>query len=181
MRVERKEFIVKGLHYCIRPADEKDAKSLSELRLKIDGETENLDREPGEAYIDETGFRKLINNDEERPTNLFLVAEADGRIAGFSRCEGNSLKRSAHKVEFGVCVLKEFWGFGIGKNLLNESICWADANGIKKMALNVLETNENAIKLYKAAGFEEEGVLRKDKLLSDGNYYHTIIMGRLGG
>ncbi|WP_053367672.1 GNAT family N-acetyltransferase [Bacillus sp. FJAT-27245] len=181
MRVERKEFTVKGLHYCVRMAEEKDAKSLSEVRVKIDGETENLDREPGEAYMDEAGFKKLINDDSGRPANLFLVAETDGRIAGFSRCEGNALKRSAHKVEFGVCVLKEFWGFGIGKNLLNESIAWADTNGIRKMTLNVLETNENAIKLYEAAGFEVEGVLRNDKLLSDGNYYNTIIMGRLGG
>lgn len=28
------------------------------------------------------------------------------------------LKRFSHKVEFGVCVLKEYWGYGIGKNLL---------------------------------------------------------------
>lgn len=181
MRVDPKEFAVRGLHYCIRPAEEMDAKSLSEIRLKIDGETENLDREPGEAYINEAGFKKLIHEDTDRPSNVFLVAEAGGRIAGFSRCEGNVLKRSAHKVEFGVCVLKEFWGFGIGKNLLNESIRWADKNGIKKMTLCVLETNENAIKLYKAAGFEMEGLLRNDKLLSDGNYYNTIIMGRLGG
>lgn len=101
------------------------------------------------------------------------------RIAGFSRWEGKSLKRVAHKVEFGVCVLQEFWGFGIGKNLLKESIRWADANDIKKITLNVLETNENAIKLYKNNGFEVEGVLKKDKLLSDGRYYDTVVMGRL--
>ena len=49
---------------------------------------------------------------------------------------------------------------------------------IKKMTLNVLETNEKAILLYKKLGFELEGVLKNDKLLSDGNYYHTVVMGR---
>jgi hypothetical protein len=42
----------------------------------------------------------------------------NGGIVGFSRCEGNKLKRTAHKIEFEVCVLNEYWGYGIGKNLL---------------------------------------------------------------
>ena len=109
----------------------------------------------------------------------FLVAEANGEIVGFSRCEGNKLKRTSHKVEFGICVLKAYWGFGIGKNLLIESIQWADANRIKKINLAVLETNEKAIELYKRYGFEVEGVLKNDKLLSDGNFYSTILMGRV--
>ena len=91
------------------------------------------------------------------------------------------MKRTSHKVEFGVCVLKEFWGHGIGQNLLKESIHWADANGIKKITLNVLETNDKAIKLYQKYGFEVEGILKKDKILSDGNYYNTILMGRING
>ncbi len=49
---------------------------------------------------------------------------------------------------------------------------------MKKMALHVLETNEKAIRLYERLGFEVEGVLKQDKLLSDGNYYNTIVMGR---
>ncbi|WP_113969620.1 GNAT family N-acetyltransferase [Rossellomorea aquimaris] len=172
------EFHIRNLTYIIRSAREDDAKSLSEVRLQADGETENMDREKGEAYIDEAGFKHLIKEDTESPQNLFLVCEVKDRIAGFSRCEGKPLKRIAHKVEFGVCVLQEFWGYGIGKNLLRESIRWADANEIKKITLNVLETNEKAITLYKNNGFEVEGVLKKDKLLSDGRYYDTVVMGR---
>ena len=178
MRIVPKEFDINNLSYMIRSAEEKDAKSLSEIRVQIDGETENMDREKGEAYIDEAGFKQIIKEDTESDRNIFLVAEANDRIIGFSRCEGNKLKRSAHKVEFGVCVLKEFWGHGIGKNFLKESIQWADSNHIKKITLNVLETNEKAKNLYEKLGFEVEGILKKDKLLSDGNYYNTIIMGR---
>jgi ribosomal protein S18 acetylase RimI-like enzyme len=52
-------------------------------------------------------------------------------------------------------------------------------HGIKKICLNVLEINNNAIKLYKEYGFEVEGVLQRDKVLSDGKYYNTIAMGRI--
>ncbi|MCM3272237.1 GNAT family N-acetyltransferase [Paenibacillus elgii] len=178
MLANPQEFYIDGLNYTIRSAIENDAKQLSEVRLQIDGETENMDRERGEAYIDPAGFEQIIKTDTKQPRNLFLVAAVQDRIVGFSRCEGVYLKRFSHKVEFGVCVLQEFWGYGIGKNLLKESITWADANGIKKMTLNVLETNDKAVELYKKLGFEVEGLLKNDKILSDGNYYNTIVMGR---
>ncbi|MFE8697378.1 GNAT family N-acetyltransferase [Cytobacillus sp. FJAT-53684] len=178
MLIDKKEFEGNGIHYFVRLAKVIDAQELSELRVQIDGETENLDREKGEGFIDASGFEKLIKSDTENNTNLFLVAEVNDRIVGFSRCEGNQLKRFSHKIEFGVCVLKELWGHGIGKNLLKESISWADTNNIKKITLNVLETNDKAIKLYQKLGFEIEGILKKDKILSDGEYYNTIIMGR---
>lgn len=178
MIIGNQDFFVNGISYTIRSAALQDAIELSALRVKIDGETENLDREPGEAFIDPSGFEKIIQTDREKPRNLFLVAVVDDQLVGFSRCEGTYLKRFAHKAEFGVCVSKEHWGYGIGKNLLKESLAWADSNGIKKMTLNVLETNAKAIELYQKLGFEVEGVLKHDRIHSDGNFYHTIVMGR---
>ncbi len=179
MIVNSKEYEVRKLFYKVRSAKIEDAQALSELRLQIDGESENLDRVKGEAYIDREGFKDIIKSDSESLNNIFLVAEVNGTLVGFARCEGNELKRSSHKVEFGVGVMKDYWGYGIGKNFLKESVSWADANNIKKITLNVLETNEKAITLYDKYGFKIEGVLQKDKLLSDGNYYNTLLMGRL--
>jgi ribosomal protein S18 acetylase RimI-like enzyme len=179
LKINPNEYYIRDLRYIVRSAKEEDAGALSEIRMQIDGETENMDRERGEALIDKEGFEKIIKDDTESGNNLFLVAEANGRIVGFSRCEGSNLRRTLHRVEFGVGILKEFWGYGIGKNLLRESIRWADSNGVRKISLSVLETNEKAINLYKENGFEIEGILKDDKLLSDGNYYNTIVMGRI--
>lgn len=176
--MKQSEYPVRDLSYTIRSAEEKDAEALSNVRVQIDGETENLDREKGEAFIDEEGFKAIIQEDLERENRLFLVAESDNRIIGYSRCEGTNLKRTSHRVEFGVGVLKEFWGYGIGTNLLKESIQWADSHDIRKMTLSVLETNEKAIHLYREHGFEIEGTLREDKWLSDGVYYDTYLMAR---
>ncbi|RYL86839.1 GNAT family N-acetyltransferase [Sporolactobacillus sp. THM19-2] len=181
MKMNQRYFHVKGTSYIIRSAIPEDARDLSDIRVHIDGETENMDRERGEAFIDEQGFEELIKKDSENKRNLFLVAVVHDRIVGFSRCEGSQLKRFAHQVEFGVGIIKDYWGRGIGTNLLKESIAWADSNGIKKINLNVLETNDKAIRLYKRFGFETEGILKKDKRLSDGKYYSTIVMGRLNG
>ncbi|MGW6191911.1 GNAT family N-acetyltransferase [Bacillus cereus] len=178
MIIKGQEFHINGLTYTIRSAAETDAEQLSKIRVQIDGETENMDREVGEGFIDTKGFQEIIKTDSKKTRNLFLVTEVHNRIVGFSRCEGSDLKRLSHKVEFGVCIFKEYWGYGIGKNLLQKSIKWADENEVKKIALQVLETNEKAIQLYKKLGFEVEGILKNDKKLSDGKYYNTVVMGR---
>ncbi len=179
MLVEPRKYETNGLFYTIRPAVPADAQALSELRLLIDGETENMDREQGEAYLDEAAFAQLIREDAALSHNLFLVAEAEQNLVGFSRCQGSTLKRFSHRVEFGVCVRRACWGYGIGKALLQQSVNWADATGVKKMMLSALETNTNAIALYERFGFAVEGVLQQDRLLSDGMYYATILMGRI--
>lgn len=179
MIISDRDYQVKGMNYTIRSARRADAKGLSEVRLQVDGETEHMDRVPGEAFIDEAGFEEIIERDSNHPRNICLVAERAGRIIGYSRCAGSDLKRFKHKVEFGVGVIQEYWGYGIGRNLLQESILWADTNGITKIILSgVLETNEQAIRLYQSLGFEVEGLLKKDRILSDGKYYSTYMMAR---
>jgi RimJ/RimL family protein N-acetyltransferase len=178
MIIKGQEFHINGLTYTVRSAVQTDAEQLSEIRVQIDGETENMDREAGEGFIDKIGFQKIVKTDSEEMKNLFLVVEVHNRIVGFSRCEGSNLKRLSHKVEFGVCILREFWGYGMGKSLLQQSIQWADENEVKKISLQVLETNEKAIQLYKKLGLEVEGILKNDKKLSDGKYYNTVVMGR---
>jgi RimJ/RimL family protein N-acetyltransferase len=178
MIIENKRIEGKNLSWVLRCPTEYDASELSKLRVKIDGETENLDREPGEGLLTPEDFEKFINEDSIAEKNLFLVVEAEGKIVGFARCQGNKLSRFRHKAEFGICILKEYWGHGIGKVLLENILIWADTVGIEKVTLTVVETNTKAIQLYKRFGFIEEGLLIKDRIHRDGNYYNTVIMGR---
>ena len=148
------------------------------MRVKIDGETEYLDREPGEDLLTPEGFEKLIYEDSIAKKALFLIAVVGGKIVGFTRCIGSKLSRFKHKAEFGICILKEYWGYGIGKELLQNILLWADNQRIEKITLTAVETNINAIQLYKRFGFIEEGLLIKDRIHRSGNYYNTVIMGR---
>lgn len=178
MIIDEREYEIKGMQYTIRSAVEKDAVILCSLRVQLDGETENMDRESGEAYMDAADFKELIRMDTEKRNNLFLVAVVSGEIVGYCRCAGSELKRFSHQVEFGVCVAQSFWGYGIGRELLNLSLEWAEGNGIEKVTLKVLATNDKAIRLYEANGFEREGVLKRDRRHADGQYYDTVVMGR---
>ncbi|KAJ49648.1 RimJ/RimL family protein N-acetyltransferase [Clostridium tetanomorphum] len=179
MIIETQRIEGKNLTWILRCPTKDDSIELSKLRVKIDGETENLDREFGEALLTPKDFEKLIYEDSIAEKTLFLVAEVDGKIVGFTRCERNKLSRFRHKAEFGICISKKYWGHGIGKVLLENILMWADTVGIEKISLTVVETNTKAIQLYKKYGFVEEGLLIKDRIHKDGNYYNTVIMGRL--
>ncbi len=128
-------YRVRGLTYTIRSAAMHDAKQLEKLRCRIDGETENLDREPGEDYIDEKGFQQIIAADTEHPRHLFIVAVVKGQLVGFARCEGKDLKRTCHKVDFGIGILRDYWGYRIGHQLLSHALAWSEKNHIKKSML----------------------------------------------
>ncbi|CBZ02825.1 GNAT family N-acetyltransferase [Clostridium botulinum] len=179
MIIENKIIEGKNLTWILRCPTKYDATELSELRVKIDGETEYLDREPGEDLLTPEDFEKLIYEDLIGEKTIFLVAEVEGKIIGFSRCQGSKLSRFRHKAEFGICISKEYWGYGIGRVLLENILIWADVVGIEKISLTVVQTNTRAIQLYKKYGFVEEGLLIKDRIHKDGNYYNTVMMGRL--
>ncbi|MCY6356056.1 GNAT family N-acetyltransferase [Clostridium sp. ZS2-4] len=179
MIIENKRIEGKSLTWLLRCPTKYDAIELSKLRVKIDGETENLDRESGEGLLTPADFEKLIYDDSIAENTLFLVAEVEREIVGFTRLEGSKLSRFRHKAEFGICISKEYWGHGIGKILIENILMWADTVGIEKISLNVVQTNTKAIQLYKRYGFVEEGLLIKDRIHKDGNHYNTVIMGRL--
>lgn len=179
MIIQNKIIEGKSLTWTLRCPTKYDAIELSKLRVKIDGQTENLDRESGEGLLTPEDFEKLIYEDSIAEKTLFLVAEVEGEIVGFTRCEGSKLSRFRHKAEFGICISKEYWGHGIGKALLEKVLMWADTVGIEKISLTVVQTNTKAIQLYKRYRFVEEGLLIKDRIHKDGDYYNTVIMGRL--
>ena len=179
MDISSQQFSSGDLAYMIRTATPADAEALSRLRVQIDGETEFLDREPGEGIRDADAFRRIIEEDSAADNHLFIVAEVNGCPVGYARCEGSPLRRLRHQTEFGICLLQAYCGCGIGYSLLHTVVSWADSHGIRKILLKVLETNAGAIRLYRKFGFEQEGLLRDDKRLSDGRFYNTVIMGRL--
>ncbi len=179
MIIETKQINSKSILWTLRSAKQSDADALAKLRLQIDSETEFLDREVGEGILTAVDFIKIIEKDSLDSGHLFLVAEHEDKLVGFTRCERKPLRRFNHQADFGICILKDYWGYGIGRHLINAVLVWADETNIEKLRLSVVETNESAIKLYESVGFKQEGLLIKDRKHADGYYYNTVLMGRL--
>ena len=86
--------------------------------------------------------------------------------------------RSSHVAYLGgVAIHSDFAGKGFGLKMMNAIINLAAERGIARIELSAGIANKRAIELYKRAGFEEEGVLRKyTHLKSEGRFIDEMLM-----
>jgi len=163
----------------IRRAVKSDAEALIEYCNIIGGETGFLTFERGKFGKSIEEEEAFIESISKRENALFIIAEADGKVVGNLNYSGGLRERTAHTGEFGVSVLKEYWGHGIGEDLIKFLIEWSKTSGIvRKINLRVRSDNFRGIQLYKRLGFVEEGISKRDFLI-DGAFYDSLLMGLL--
>jgi ribosomal protein S18 acetylase RimI-like enzyme len=106
-----------------------------------------------------------------------LVAEEDGAVAGYVQVEpATPLASNAHVLEIhGLAVDPACQRRGIARALLDAAAEQARDRGARRLRLRVLAPNTAAIALYRACGYEEEGLLREEFLL-DGRYVDDVLM-----
>jgi RimJ/RimL family protein N-acetyltransferase len=161
----------------IRKAVKSDSKVLIEYLNTIGGESDFLTFGTGEFGRSIEQEEEFIESALKRENALFIIAEVDGKIVGNLNFSGGVRQRIAHVGEFGVSVLKEYWGNGIGEELIKYLINWSNTVGIiRKINLRVRTDNTRAISLYKKLGFLEEGILKRDFFIN-GEFYDSLLMG----
>jgi len=161
----------------IREAKNEDASVILDYVNKVGAETDNLTFGEGGFGISEEEESALINNITKLDNQLMLCAFIDGKLTGQLVFRGGSRPRIRHSGEFGITVLKEHWGKGVGSELINNLIAWAkETQIIKKINLRVRSDNQSAIGLYRKFGFVSEGTISRD-LFINGKFYDSIHMG----
>ncbi|SCZ08432.1 GNAT family N-acetyltransferase [Alkaliphilus peptidifermentans] len=173
-----KSFNLKnGKNMLIRRAEKKDASALIDYLQVIAGESDFLTFGLGEINITLEQEEAFIENTLKAENALFLVAEIDGEIAGNLNFTGGARPRTKQTGEFGVSVLKEYWGLGIGRELINYLIDWSKNTGIvRKINLKVRCDNTRGITLYEDMGFKQEGLITREFMMDD-VFYDCIVMG----
>ena len=170
---------IKSKEIKITNARPEDAEELLDYTQQVFGETEFLLRAPEEFEMTVAEEKEFLKNMNQSENNIFIIARIDGRIVGNLGFTGSELNRYTHQGEFGMSVIKEYWGHGIGSLLMETLINWARENGITRISLRVDENNQRGRKLYKKFGFQQEGILRNKKRLADGTYRNEIVMALL--
>lgn len=174
-----KEIIVNQEKIVIRKANQSDSKALIKYLNIIGGESDFLTFGLDEFGITIEQEEEFIKNTLKKDNSLFIIVEVNGKVIGNLNFSGGPRQRNAHVGEFGVSVLKEYWGNGIGEELIRYLVNWSKSSGIiRKINLRVRTDNKAGINLYKKIGFSEEGVLKRDYLIN-GKFYDSLSMGLL--
>lgn len=177
MRYAETVLVQGGLELLVRNAVASDARALRETTQRTHAETNYLLSYPDEQSVDDEQEARSLAETERSCNEVELVAIIDGRIVGSA---GVSAVRSRHKVAhracFGISILKEYWGIGIGRVLMEASIDCARQAGYTQLELEVVADNERAVLLYRCAGFEEYGRNPRGYRSADAGYQELVYM-----
>ena len=167
-----------GRTCTVRECAEADAESVLKLFRIVAAESDNLGRLPEEIILTIEEEREYIRVRRDSLNSVMVLAELDARPIAIAGVEGLKLKKFAHQGEVGMSVLRECWRLGIGLAMLEYLEAWARREGMRRLYLRVYDFNEPAHRLYRGAGFTEEGRLKADVLRADGTYGDTIYMAK---
>jgi RimJ/RimL family protein N-acetyltransferase len=170
---------MKNVQPCtIREGRAEDADRVLFYIRKMAGESDFITFSPEEFCMSKEEERTFIEECAKSDNHLFLIAEIEGEIVGNLIFRGGQYSRNAHVGEFGLSVLKKYWGCSIGTRLLEYLIDWAKkSNVVRKINLRVRIDNERGIRLYKKMGFEIEGRLKREVCI-EGKWFDSYLMGK---
>lgn len=158
MRYARAVELKGGLELLVRNAVASDARALRENKQRTHAETDYLLSYPDEQSADDEQEARSLVETERSDNEVELVAVVDGKIVGSAGITAVGGRRKVvHRARFGISVLNEYWGMGIGRALTDAGIDCARQAGYTQLELEVVADNQRAVSLYRRAGFEEYG------------------------
>ena len=142
----------------LRNGDAKDGEEVFEVFNISHDETDYLLSYSDENTFDAKGEGEFLQEKTDSPNEIEILALVDGKVVGLAGIESIGEKyKVKHRADFGISVLKEYWGLGLGKALTAACIQCAKDAGYDQLELNVVAENERAIALYESFGFREFG------------------------
>jgi len=154
-----------------------DATILLEYFERVNLESKNLLREPGEYTFTVNDERKFIRRVVESVDEYMAVVIYEDEVIASIGFRSSHLRRIAHRASLGMSVRKDFNDLGLGTIMMHHIEEVAKEMGKTKLELEVRIDNLNAVHLYEKFGFELEGTT-KSGFFVDEKYVDLLVMGK---
>ena len=158
MKYSQKIILKNGKEALLRNGTAADGAAVLENFNRTHAETDFLLSYPDEKGFTEEQEATFLEEKEKSADEVEIVALVDGKLVGMAGIDAvGSRYKTKHRAEFGVSVLKEYWGLGIGRALMEACIQCARDAGFVQLELSVVADNARAVAMYQRAGFAEYG------------------------
>lgn len=158
MKYEQKITLKNGKTALLRNGTEADGAAVFENFNQTHAETDYLLSYPDENSFDPQQEGQFLAEKTASKNEIEIIALVDGTVAGTAGIEAVGTKyKVRHRAEFGINILKQYWGLGLGKALTEACIQCAKQAGYAQLELDVVAENTLAIALYQKEGFVEYG------------------------
>ncbi len=145
----------------IRYPKKSDLHEVWKFYNKVIKETEFLSRMTPVSLSDERKWLAGVLKGIQKGDKIQILAEREGKIVGSCSVERKPTQRHAHVGGFGICILNEFTGMGIGKRMMQAVEKEAMRINLRIIELSVYGKNKIAQSLYKKTGFKAAGRVPK--------------------
>jgi RimJ/RimL family protein N-acetyltransferase len=164
------------MEYIIRKASQANVEVVAKyLNNFLSLELEGISLRPNGMSKEEV--KEKLPNSLDCDNKLCLIAEKNKRVVGCLTFARHKKTEYQHTGEFGMTVLPDYWGIGIGTAFIQELENWCQQHNFRKIELGVWSNNDKAIKLYKKHDYMVEGQ-RKRSILRGENLYDLVLMGK---
>ena len=139
-------------------------------------QTPYLMRYPDEFAVTAEQKATYLERQLVSPDVLMLVCEVEGKLAGNCQLDLNRWRKTQHRGQVAIALLKDYWGLGIGTAMFKEMIDKARQEKLEQLELEVIEGNQRAIGLYHKMGFVCTGEKPNAIRLEDGSSLKELMM-----
>ncbi|MDS0475426.1 GNAT family N-acetyltransferase [Natrinema sp. 1APR25-10V2] len=167
------EHTVEGLTFTIRPAQQSDLKGIVGVMREVAEENDYL---VAESVVDLLDREEVVFRHNDIESRVFFVATVDDEVVGWVHLRSPNFEKLAHTAELTMGVLEEHRGHGIGSQLMERGLKWADSNGYEKVYQSIPATNQDAVRFLEDHRWETEAI-RQAHYKIDGQYVAEQMMG----
>ena len=179
MKYSQKIILKNGEEAWLRNGDAADGLAVYENFNLTHAETDYLLAYPDENSFDPEQEARFLAEKTNSPNEIMIIALIGETVAGTAVIEAVGKKdKVKHRAEFGISILREYWGLGLGRALAKACIQCAKEAGYNQLELNAVAENTRAVSLYKSLGFVEFGRNQRG-FLSRTNGFQEVIYMRL--
>ena len=169
---EREEFTTDDVDVTIRAARQEDLSGIVGAMRQV---VEEMTYIEAETVADELDHENVLLRRNEYESRLFFVATVDNEVVGWAHLHLPNLEKLSHTAELTVGVLEEYRGLGVGSQLLDRALEWAQSQGHEKVYQTVPSSNEAAIEFFEDRGWIVEAV-REDHYKLEDEYIDEVMM-----
>ena len=158
MKYNQKIILKNGKEAWLRNGDSPDGSAVYENFNLTHAETDYLLSYPDENSFDPEQEARFLEKKTKSSNEIEIIAIVDDKVVGTAGIEAVGTKyKVRHRAEFGISVLREYWGLGLGKALTKACIQCARDAGYVQLELTAVAENERAVSMYQDLGFVEFG------------------------
>ena len=177
MLINKTVLLKNGKECLLRNVEPSDAKAFLDYFEKSHGETDYLTTYPDETEHDLTKIAVRLDKAKESPKDIEVLAFIDNRIVGNAGYDMVlEREKTRHRANFGITILKEYWGLGIGTALTTACIEAAKEAGYLQLELETVSGNERAMNLYTKYGFVVYGRNPRGFISRTGKWQELVLM-----